>query len=336
MQRDAGVVGRLLAHGVVDNLLPPIWEDRAQDFPLAGEVLDRGRRRHLPLEVRRAAGHGLRVRRPDLGDPDARVALGRARRPARARRGFAALRVHRLPERREAGPAAAGGVRARPRRASGRAARAGRSGGARRRARRGAPRRRRRSASTTSRRTSSGSCSPTATSASACAGRRWARPRAWRSARSRSASRSSSATSAGSRSCRSRSPPRCPLDEREVETPGGDARAARRGRRAAERRWARLRGEYARREHDLDRVADRYVEAIEEMAGGSAVARRRRCSEVAQAQPSDVGISRNDPQLAEIAAQASRGRPWQLRPRRGSAGSRPPASGWPFRTTRSR
>jgi glycosyltransferase involved in cell wall biosynthesis len=41
MQRDAGVVGRLLAHGVVDNLLPPIWEHRAQDFPLAGEVLDR-------------------------------------------------------------------------------------------------------------------------------------------------------------------------------------------------------------------------------------------------------------------------------------------------------
>jgi glycosyltransferase involved in cell wall biosynthesis len=41
MQRDAGVVGRLLAHGVVDHLLPPIWEERAEDFPLAGEVLDR-------------------------------------------------------------------------------------------------------------------------------------------------------------------------------------------------------------------------------------------------------------------------------------------------------
>ncbi|MGH3079743.1 MAG: glycosyltransferase family 4 protein [Gaiellaceae bacterium] len=39
MQRDAGVVGRLLAHGVVDNLLPPIWEYRAQDFPLTREVL---------------------------------------------------------------------------------------------------------------------------------------------------------------------------------------------------------------------------------------------------------------------------------------------------------
>ena len=40
MQRDAGVVGRLLAHGVVDHLLPPIWEERAQDFPLASDVLD--------------------------------------------------------------------------------------------------------------------------------------------------------------------------------------------------------------------------------------------------------------------------------------------------------
>jgi glycosyltransferase involved in cell wall biosynthesis len=41
MQRDAGVVGRMLAHGVVDYLLPPIWEERAADFPLAGKVLDR-------------------------------------------------------------------------------------------------------------------------------------------------------------------------------------------------------------------------------------------------------------------------------------------------------
>jgi glycosyltransferase involved in cell wall biosynthesis len=41
MQKDAGVIGRLLAHGVVDHLLPPIWEERAEDFPLASEVLDR-------------------------------------------------------------------------------------------------------------------------------------------------------------------------------------------------------------------------------------------------------------------------------------------------------
>lgn len=41
MQRDAGVVGRMLAHGIIDHLLPPIWEDQAHEFPLAGEILDR-------------------------------------------------------------------------------------------------------------------------------------------------------------------------------------------------------------------------------------------------------------------------------------------------------
>ena len=39
MHQDAGVIGRLLAHGVVDHVLPPVWEERPQDFPLAWEVL---------------------------------------------------------------------------------------------------------------------------------------------------------------------------------------------------------------------------------------------------------------------------------------------------------
>jgi glycosyltransferase involved in cell wall biosynthesis len=39
MQREAGPVGRMLAHGVIDELLPPLWEDRPADYPLAGEVL---------------------------------------------------------------------------------------------------------------------------------------------------------------------------------------------------------------------------------------------------------------------------------------------------------
>jgi glycosyltransferase involved in cell wall biosynthesis len=39
MQREAGPVGRMLAHGVIDELLPPLWEDRAVDYPLTGEVL---------------------------------------------------------------------------------------------------------------------------------------------------------------------------------------------------------------------------------------------------------------------------------------------------------
>ncbi|HEY7019289.1 MAG TPA: glycosyltransferase family 4 protein [Gaiellaceae bacterium] len=41
MQREAGAVGRMLAHGVIDGLLPPVWERRAHEYPLTGEVLDR-------------------------------------------------------------------------------------------------------------------------------------------------------------------------------------------------------------------------------------------------------------------------------------------------------
>jgi len=39
MEREHGVVGRLLAHGVLDKRLPPLWESRPEDFPLTGEVL---------------------------------------------------------------------------------------------------------------------------------------------------------------------------------------------------------------------------------------------------------------------------------------------------------
>ncbi|HVM68486.1 MAG TPA: glycosyltransferase, partial [Gaiellaceae bacterium] len=39
MEREHGVVGRLLAHGVLDKRLPPLWEARPEEFPLAGGVL---------------------------------------------------------------------------------------------------------------------------------------------------------------------------------------------------------------------------------------------------------------------------------------------------------
>jgi glycosyltransferase involved in cell wall biosynthesis len=39
MERDYGLAGRLLAYGVLDNRIPPLWETRPQDFPLAGEIL---------------------------------------------------------------------------------------------------------------------------------------------------------------------------------------------------------------------------------------------------------------------------------------------------------
>ena len=40
MEREAGIAGRLLALGVVDRCVPPLWESRPEDFPLAGVVLD--------------------------------------------------------------------------------------------------------------------------------------------------------------------------------------------------------------------------------------------------------------------------------------------------------
>jgi glycosyltransferase involved in cell wall biosynthesis len=40
MEREHGVVGRLLAHGVLDKRIPPLWESRPADFPLSWFVLD--------------------------------------------------------------------------------------------------------------------------------------------------------------------------------------------------------------------------------------------------------------------------------------------------------
>ena len=39
MERGHGLAGRLLAYGVIDNRVPPLWETRAEAFPLAGDVL---------------------------------------------------------------------------------------------------------------------------------------------------------------------------------------------------------------------------------------------------------------------------------------------------------
>jgi glycosyltransferase involved in cell wall biosynthesis len=40
MEREHGVVGRLLAHGVLDKRIPPLWESRPEDFPLPWVVLE--------------------------------------------------------------------------------------------------------------------------------------------------------------------------------------------------------------------------------------------------------------------------------------------------------
>ena len=39
MQAEGGIVGRLLAHGVIDGLLPPLWAERPEEFPLTMAVV---------------------------------------------------------------------------------------------------------------------------------------------------------------------------------------------------------------------------------------------------------------------------------------------------------
>jgi glycosyltransferase involved in cell wall biosynthesis len=39
MERDAGIPGRLLAHGVLEGRVAPLWETRPDEFPLVGQVL---------------------------------------------------------------------------------------------------------------------------------------------------------------------------------------------------------------------------------------------------------------------------------------------------------
>ena len=82
MEREGGVVGRLLGHGVLDKRIPPLWESRPEEFPLAGEVLDLADRPDRPLALRRGAGARGGLRGADLADPASRLERA-AGRPAR-------------------------------------------------------------------------------------------------------------------------------------------------------------------------------------------------------------------------------------------------------------
>src|SRR5205085_1583219 len=64
MERDLGVAGRLLALGVLDNLLPLLWETQPERFPLSGVVLDRatGLIVHSRYVAERARAAGYRGR----------------------------------------------------------------------------------------------------------------------------------------------------------------------------------------------------------------------------------------------------------------------------------
>ncbi|HXR12534.1 MAG TPA: glycosyltransferase family 4 protein, partial [Gaiellaceae bacterium] len=67
MEREAGVPGRLLGYGVLEGRVPPLWEVRPQEFPLAGEVLDRATsvivHSHYVEEHVRAHGYAGPLRR---------------------------------------------------------------------------------------------------------------------------------------------------------------------------------------------------------------------------------------------------------------------------------
>jgi glycosyltransferase involved in cell wall biosynthesis len=59
MERDSGLVGRLLGLGVVDGCVPPLWSTRPEDFPLAGEVLDLAREHALIVHSEHARERAL-------------------------------------------------------------------------------------------------------------------------------------------------------------------------------------------------------------------------------------------------------------------------------------
>ncbi len=65
MEREGGVVGRLLGHAVLDKRIPPLWENRPEDFHLAGQVLDLATglivHSHYVSDRARAAGYPGRV-----------------------------------------------------------------------------------------------------------------------------------------------------------------------------------------------------------------------------------------------------------------------------------
>jgi glycosyltransferase involved in cell wall biosynthesis len=65
MERELGVSGRLLGLGVLDNLLPLLWETQPERFPLSGTVLDRAHglivHSRFVAERARAAGYDGRL-----------------------------------------------------------------------------------------------------------------------------------------------------------------------------------------------------------------------------------------------------------------------------------
>ena len=79
LERDGGLVARLLGHAVVEQRIPPLWESRAQDFPLAGAVLDHAtalvvHSHHVERRAREAGYSGPVSVIPHPAWPDPQVA----------------------------------------------------------------------------------------------------------------------------------------------------------------------------------------------------------------------------------------------------------------------
>ena len=113
MERELGVAGRLLGLGVLDNLLPLLWETQPERFPLAGVVLDQAAGLIVHSRLRRRARARGRLRGPALADPAPGVAAGRRRRRRPTSTGDPLIGCFGYPEHEQADPAAARGVRRR-------------------------------------------------------------------------------------------------------------------------------------------------------------------------------------------------------------------------------
>ena len=83
MERDLGVAGRLLGLGVLDNLLPLLWETQPERFPLAGVDPRPRAGRDRPLRLRGAERPRRRLPGTALAHPASGLAAG-ARRCRRA------------------------------------------------------------------------------------------------------------------------------------------------------------------------------------------------------------------------------------------------------------
>ena len=79
MEREAGAAGRMLGWGVLEGRVPPLWEVRPTEFPLAGEVLDRAtgvivHSRYVETQVREHGYDGPLWRIPHPAWPAPEVA----------------------------------------------------------------------------------------------------------------------------------------------------------------------------------------------------------------------------------------------------------------------